>query len=679
MTKNEFLLREELRYEFSMSWFRIAIGVGMAALFIVEFILGNTSRPSFIIQIAVTAGLLLYSIGCLLVCKKGKGALIISYAITLLDVTIVTGVLWSCAINEMTPPLIINALFGAYFIAIIFTVLHRRALLPVFCGACAAIEYSMLHYFFLMPAGALFLDMGHLLHIVLLMLAAVLSGVISLNNLKAIQKTILSEMRYQNLIERLPDMLFTLNEKGRFIWANKAAENILGFKAEALVNRDLREFLTNPDELKLRGELFRHTIRIKDASNELKFVDAIIRRVREEKGPPIWEGSMTDVTEREIALFQREEMASRLYQYQKMESLGTLASGMAHDFNNVLQTISDLVENVQSETQEQETKGKMALLLESLADAKFMTSELLALGRRNPLDYKSINLRNFFTTIIPHFQQQLGSRYTIAANLSDEKMTIQGDSDYLKRIFQNFIGNARDAMHHGGTMTIECFPVREEGQAPAIAIRFTDEGGGISPEIMDKIFDPFFTTKKPGKGTGLGLALVQRIVSLHNGTVSVEKTGKQGTTFRIEIPESEMETEELDTKHIMQNRVSTTVLLLDDDNKIREILRIFMKGLGYTSIEASNADEAAEALSKHVQDCEVVIMDWRLGADDPHQVIQRLRAIKENIVIFVVSGYSPKRKSIEQMKIEKWFTKPYEKNVLDIEIQKAVYKLRRQK
>jgi two-component system, cell cycle sensor histidine kinase and response regulator CckA len=260
--------------------------------------------------------------------------------------------------------------------------------------------------------------------------------------------------------------------------------------------------------------------------------------------------------------------------------------------------------------------------------------------------------------------------------MKEDSLTINGDFDYLKRIFQNLYGNSKDAMPKGGTITIECFSERKEGSAGTIIIRFSDTGTGIPQEIMGKIFDPFFTTKKPGKGTGLGLALVQRIVSLHNGRVLVEKSDTRGTTFRIEIPEIERYEPGEDTRWILSNRIAAQLLLLDDDKKIRDVLKFFLKEFGYQICEATDLDTATTELKKN-QDTAVVIMDWKLGSEDPHHVIRSLRAVKKDIMVLVVSGYPPNSKSIDEMKIFRWFTKPYDKNQLDLEIQRSLHTLSR--
>jgi PAS domain S-box-containing protein len=562
-----------------------------------------------------------------------------------------------------------------YFIAIIFTALHNKLSLSIFSGVLSAVCYSG-YYFYVFrfkggPADTWISDFA--IRVLLLLIVAMVAGIISRKNYTTINKVISSEQRYQNLVHRLPEMLFTLDEHGKFLWANSTSFALLGLPAKVLPGRSIHGFLAQPGQLKIDKAEFKGTVQIKDFRGHTKFVDCTLQPSPGEEKQLIYEGIMTDVSDRELALSQREEMVNRLYQYQKMESLGTLASGMAHDFNNILQTVGDITTLVMKDTAEAETKKRMEVVSETLVEAKLMISELLALGRNKPLDYKNIHLQGFFEDVIPLYGSQLGPKFEVVLKVPDEPLWIQGDKEYFKRIFQNLIGNSRDVMPDGGTITIECFAERSGDKTGTVVIRFTDTGTGIPHEVLDKVFDPFFTTKKQGKGTGLGLALVQRIVSLHNGRIVVEKTDKRGTTFRMDIPESEGGEVEHDTTMIMLNRTPSMVLLLDDDPKIRAILRFFMNEFKYAVCEASTVDEGVKELTKHLKECEVLIMDWKLGREDPHQAIKKLRAIKPTLIVIVVSGYPAEQKSVEEMKIWKWFTKPYDKNQLDLEIQKALY------
>ena len=470
-------------------------------------------------------------------------------------------------------------------------------------------------------------------------------------------------------------MLFTLDANGNFIWANMVSASIIGVPAKVLPGRNIRSFLSHPDNFRLDANGVKGTFGITDLNGNEKFVDCIIQPVVEDDDVSAFDGIISDVTDREKAISQREEMVQRLFQYQKMESLGMLASGMAHDFNNILQTVNDLSAIILRDSKEEETRRRIELINETMVDARFLVSELFALGRKKPLDYRHVNLNNLMEQIVPQFSRQLGPNYLLTLETPEETLWLEGDPDHLKRIFQNLVGNARDAMPEGGNITISCEMVMRTSSEGVIHIRVADTGTGIPQELSEKVFDPFFTTKKPGKGTGLGLALVRRIVMLHNGTITIEKSGYEGTTFLIELPLSDEWELDSDTKALMMNRLPAAVLLLDDDRKIRDVLKIFLREFKYSVLEASDGGEALDTLRKNSETCSVLIMDWKLGNENPHQVIRSLRSVRKDLIVIVVSGYPPQENSIEKMKITRWFTKPYDRNLLDIEIQRALHRV----
>jgi PAS domain S-box-containing protein len=673
--KTQTILMAEVESERWSSWIRLGIAIGYSLLAFYSYSLDEVSVTAFAIQMGAVLTMLAYSGYYLSRYGMTRARTYSSFILVTLDIMVITAVLLSYSLMGAPSALLRGSLFSVYFIAVIFTALHNKLSLSIFSGVLSAVCYSVYYLYVFRfkggPADTWISDFA--IRVLLLLIVATVAGIISRKNFTTINKVISSEQRYQTLVHRLPEMLFTLDERGKFLWANKTSFALLGLPAKVLSGRSIHDFLVRPGQFKIDKAEFKGTIQIKDFHGQTKFVDCTLQPSPEEGKPLIYEGIMTDVSDRELALSQREEMVTRLHQYQKMESLGTLASGMAHDFNNILQTVGDITTLVQKDTAEAETKKRMEVVSETLVEAKLLISELLALGRNKLLDYKNIHLQDFFEDVLPLYGSQLGPKYELVLNAPDEPLWIQGDSEYFKRIFQNLIGNSRDAMPDGGTLTIECFADRSGGKTGTVVIRFTDTGTGIPYEVLDKIFDPFFTTKKKGKGTGLGLALVQRIVSLHNGRIVVEKTGKKGTTFRIEIPEGDGGEVEHDTAMIMLNRTPTMVLLLDDDPKIRAILRFFMNEFKYSVCEASTVEEGVKELTRHLAECEVLIMDWKLGREDPHQAIKKLRAIKPALIVIVVSGYPAELKSVEEMKIWKWFTKPYDKNQLDLEIQKALF------
>lgn len=674
--KTQTILMAEARSERWLSWIRLLIGVIYAAIAIFGFLLGKTSPSAFLIQSISVLSLIAYSSFFITHRNIRLHQVYYTYVLIFLDVVVVTAILWSYYVNGAGFNMITSAIFGTYFIVITFTALHHKASLSIFCGLLSFTGYSILYFVYSYNNSfSIIFTNDYLLRLVLLMTASGLVAVVSRNNSHTIQQVISSEIRYHNLVHRLPEMLCTLDRHGNFIWANMACHGLLGIPAKAIAGRNIRSFLVNPAALRLDKGWIKGTFEISDFNGTRKFVDCVFQSVDQASGNTAFDGIISDVTDRELAISQREEMVNRLFQFQKMESLGTLASGMAHDFNNILQSVSDLTDLVEKQSQEVETIKRMELIKQTMADARFLISELFALGRKKPLDYKVINLNSFLESVITQYGNQLGPNFTLNCEIPETVVWVQGDPDYLKRVFQNLIGNSRDAMPEGGAITVSCSAVQRDGNSEVVIIRVSDTGTGVPPELTEKIFDPFFTTKKPGKGTGLGLALVRRIIMLHNGNISVEKTGYEGTVFRIELPISDEESFESDTKSILSSRLHTSILLLDDDPKIREVLKIFLKEFKYSVIEASSRDEALSALLANVKDCDIVIMDWKLGNENPHEIIKSLRDIKKELIVIVVSGYAPQQKSIQNMNIHKWFTKPYDKNQLDIEIQRALHRV----
>lgn len=666
----------EIQSEKWLSWVRIFFAAFYAFIAVFGILLGQTSVSAFLIQVCAVLGLIAYSSYYLYnhSIRSMQGTFL--YILIFLDVTVITLIIWSYFVNNREPYFITSAVYGAYFIAIIFTALHHKTSLSLYCGVLSVVGYSLLYLIFMkdqtLPSGMI---NDYILRVFILMVVAGLGSIVSRNNSRTIQQVISSEIRYHNLVHRLSEMLFTLDSHGNFLWSNMASHTILGVPAKVLTGRSLKSFLVNPELLRFDKNGIKGTFEIYDFTGNRKFVDCVIQSVEDAGGSAAFEGFISDVTDRELAISQREEMVNRLFQYQKMESLGTLASGMAHDFNNILQTVNDTIGLIQKESEEELTKKRVKIIKEVMADAQFLISELFALGRKKPLDYRTVNLIEFLETITPQFNTFLGPNFSLMLEVAETPIWVQADPDYLKRVFQNLIGNSRDAMPEGGAITISATVSTEDSKNNIVVVRVSDTGTGIPLELTEKIFDPFFTTKKPGKGTGLGLALVRRIVLLHNGTILVEKTGYEGTTFRIELPLSEHDSVESDTKAMLLSRIYSSVMLLDDDPKIREVLKIFLKEFKYSVIEASNSEEAIQRLKANLEAVTILIMDWKIGNENPHNIINNLRTIKNDLVVLVVSGYSPQQSSIEKMRIQRWFTKPYDKNQLDIEIQKILHKI----
>ncbi len=483
-----------------------------------------------------------------------------------------------------------------------------------------------------------------------------------------------SRINFGKLVESLPEMIFSLDSQGKIIWTNGAAAQIFGCPVHELTGKKLSDFMVTPSQLVLSTRGCHKSFEVKDINGNSKMVECNIAGSRDEEDvQKVWRGIIKDVTDRNIAINKREEVSKRYYNYQKMESLALLASGMAHDFNNVLQRVDEEIKGVKQQTDDPGVNTAMDSITQSLADARFLISELLAFGREEQaLQLESINIKEFLEETTQHLRRQLGDNIAIDVSVARDNLYIEADEHHLKQIFQNMIKNAKDAMPDGGRISIDVSREHREG-ADAVVVSISDTGSGIPADSIDNIFEPFFSTKKAGKGTGLGLALVKRILSQHNSQIWVDHSDGEGTTFKIEFPACERPHSEVDTRKVVQNRQYAEILLLDDDSKVREILKTFIKKFGYACVEAQNGKQAREEMKKEGNKCEVLIMDWKLEDESPEDVIKSLRKIEPDLIVIVVSGYAADKKAVKKLNIQRWFIKPYNKNRLDLEIQKAIY------
>ncbi|MBN1131367.1 MAG: PAS domain S-box protein, partial [Chitinispirillaceae bacterium] len=490
--KTQTILLAETTSERWLSWVRLFCAGLMVIIFTPGWIISASFNLSFLLQALAIATLTGYSIFYLLYARTRRRVIRqYLYLLSFFDVSVITMFVLSYLLPCRGDGEIPGIIYSAYFIAIFFTAFHHRVSLSFFCGALSILGFtiaSAVQFYYCRDMEMSIL--GFCARILFLGFAASLSAVVSRNNNQTVRKILTSELRYDSLVDRLPEMIFTLDAHGNFVWSNKGCSELLGVTPEKLAGTGIRSFFSRPEQLKLDQGGVKATLEIHDAKGERKYVDCSIQRVVRGSPEEAFEGLLTDVTDRELAISQREEMIDRLFQYQKMESIGSLASGMAHDFNNILQTIVDLSTIVSKESSESETKKRMDLILETTADARFLISELLALGRKKLLDYRHVDLGNLFSGMFTQFKNQLGTGYHLRLEIPDGAMKIQGDPDYLKRVFQNLFGNARDAMPGGGTINVSCsFLKTQGGGSEMILIRVSDTGTGIAPELTEKIFD----------------------------------------------------------------------------------------------------------------------------------------------------------------------------------------------
>lgn len=347
---------------------------------------------------------------------------------------------------------------------------------------------------------------------------------------------------------------------------------------------------------------------------------------------------------------EKERMREQLLQTQKMEAIGTLAGGIAHDFNNMLQGILGYASLLKMKIPETDPIYRPLDVIEKTAErAAELTQQLLGYARKGKFFVQTLNLNDLVGEVMKIITRTFDRAIEIRTRLSDELWSIEGDKSQIENVILNLCVNARDAMPKGGILTIETFNKEViEGEFPYswakpgryAVVKVTDTGTGMDEEVKKHIFEPFFTTKEIGKGTGMGLAMVYGVVKNHDGFIMVESEIGKGSTFTIYLPAIETETEKVGTEEIRTPVTGAgTLLIVDDEEAIRGLLRDALSGLGYKVIEASNGKEAIELYYSKRDIIDLVILDLIMPVMGGEETLIRLREINPDVKVLIATGY----------------------------------------
>ena len=348
-------------------------------------------------------------------------------------------------------------------------------------------------------------------------------------------------------------------------------------------------------------------------------------------------------------------LEEQLRQAQKMEAFGQLSGGIAHDFNNLLTVIRMNVSMLQTFPH---SDGEKAAALKDMSHAvdqgANLIRQLLAFSRRQPMRLSTLDLNEIVGNTTTMLKRLIGEHISLEAALSPAIEPASVDAGMMEQVLINLAINSRDAMPQGGRLIVRTAPVKVGGKQAAarpgarpgdyVRLSVSDTGGGIAPEHLPHIFEPFFTTKDVGKGTGLGLATVFGIVAQHHGWIEVESTVNRGTTFHIYVPQAARQTAPALPAGAAQEAAgggSETILFVEDDTAIRQLLTTLLTRCGYTVCDAGSGAEALERWRRHGTDVDLLITDMIM----PHgisgrELAQRLRGEKPGLKVVFCSGYT---------------------------------------
>jgi PAS domain S-box-containing protein len=474
----------------------------------------------------------------------------------------------------------------------------------------------------------------------------------------------LSEERFRSLIHSAQDGIISADQSGRVFLINKAAENIFGYsnsEAKELIfrsfflkdeNSDFQKELNcyfERGECLSEGKTFEHTGLHKNGASVPLEVSLSLSGEGENK---VLTGMIRDISERKKAEEQHENLQNQLIQMQKMETVGRLAGGVAHDFNNILSAIigyselalNDLPKN--SQVYEDVTTIK-----ESGEKAAVLTGQLLAFSRKQVLKMQPLDLNATIENMAKMVRRLIGEDIALDLRLSQNTGNINADPGQIEQIILNLAVNARDAMPNGGQLIIETsefdlgndyvdqHPDARLGKHVLLAV--TDTGTGMDEEVKKQIFDPFFTTKEHGKGTGLGLSTVYGIVKQHESQIYVYSELGRGTTFKVFLPIIEGSVDGIADQQIGTiPRGTETFLIAEDDPIIQRMIRSYLKPFGYKLLIAADGKEAIQLSKTYDGDIHILLTDVIMPNMNGQELAYAMQEMRPDIKIIFMSGYT---------------------------------------
>ena len=469
----------------------------------------------------------------------------------------------------------------------------------------------------------------------------------------------LSEERFRLLVKNSSDIMGIIDPDGKQRYVSDAAENITGFSARDLASKNISEVIHPDDFLKVLeaferclvrpDKLMRVEYRHIHKTKEWVYFEAIAQSFIDD---PSVRGVITnvrDITERKQSEEEKLILQERLQQIDKMESIGTLAGGIAHNFNNLLMGIqgyaSMALMNLDPSNPNYERLKRIEQQVQSGAD---LTSQLLGFARGGRYEVKPADMNEIIEKTSSLFGRTK-KEISVHRKSGKDLWSVEVDRGQMEQVFLNLYVNAGQAMPGGGEIYLETQNVLLNGAnvfpyfvkpGKYVKITITDTGTGMDEKTKERIFDPFFTTKEMGRGTGLGLATVYGIIKGHQGMINVYSEPDHGTTFTIYLPASEKEVlkEETPTREIVRGK--ETILLVDDEKMVLEVNQELLASMGYKVYALGSGQEAIAVYTEKRNKIDLIILDMVMPGLSGSETFDRLRKINPNVKVLLSSGYS---------------------------------------
>ncbi len=474
------------------------------------------------------------------------------------------------------------------------------------------------------------------------------------------------------LLDVATDAIFVRDLDNKILFWNKAAERLYGCRKEEAIGKRTQDIWQTKHGLQLQEAL---NILMKNGSWEgelhqtTKYDKEIIVESRwtlvafDHKPQSILVVN-TDIT-------QKKQLEAQFLRAQRLESIGTLASGIAHDLNNILAPILMTAQLLETQLHDARSKRLLPILVTNAKRGANLVKQVLSFTRGVEGDRTILQLKHLILEIRQVIKETFPKSIDVDCETSRNLWTVSGDATQLHQVLMNLCVNARDAMPNGGILTISAqnFIVDEHYAkmhidakiGSYIVVIVADTGIGITHEVLDRIFEPFFTTKELGKGTGLGLSTVLGIVKSHGGFINVYSEVGKGSKFQVYLPAQET-TETPEEKELeLPHGSGELVLIIDDEPSIREITKTSLEAYNYKAITASDGIEAIALYAEYRDKISIVLTDMLMPSMDGITTIRTLHKINPNVKIIAISGLatSDKMNAAYDLGIKAFLSKPY--------------------
>ena len=494
-----------------------------------------------------------------------------------------------------------------------------------------------------------------------------------------------SEKRYRRLFESAQQAVLLLDSgTGTVTDINPFGLHLIGKTRQHVLGRNLLEagFVSDPllfgqvqDRLRVSENVSLEGMKLASADGSSRDIEMTCSRYPADDGGVI-HCFIRDVTQRRQSEEERVKMQAQLFQAQKMEAIGAVAGGVAHDFNNLMTAIqisTDLAMMKIDETHD--LFRELKEIRNSAMRATGLIRQLLLFSRKHPMEFRTLDLNPIIENMLHMLHRLIGEDIDIRAELDPALQPVRADASNMEQVIMNFVLNGRDAMPKGGSVVIrtsnveldeaDCRKMSDLKPGQHVRLSVSDTGIGMDAVTLDHIFEPFFTTKAPGKGTGLGLSVVYGIVKQHEGAIQVQSEPMKGSTFSVILPAAQVKAEaagESKASYLEYAGKGQVILLVEDEDKVRESAAKAMVKCGYRVVIASNADAAMELMSREKGRFDLVFTDVVLSDRTGIELAEEIQRDYPGMRILLCSGYTDQKSQwpIIREKGFRFLQKPYD-------------------